>query len=482
MTKRRDLMEELMARSSDSEFEDDGSGEEDDEDDSVDDEETESEPEKPRAKREPAPAPSDDSDDSDESDESDDSETEDETPTSRQAQLRRELSTADLERAARYEAEESAIVVKEERGARGLFGDDDDDDDYDDYDDYDGLGERAARGVKEALDSATDDDAEDEEAEEVSKAMDAKLLAESFTESLLASGDERLAQQGENEEADEAAVRAHEAKLQPVSEAERYETKTALWSLVAHVSRREQSALRHGQRLDGPPIEDPIAHSDEFKRKFRWPVRMMNLPEQDFAQDPIEIYNDYELELARTEQQDQQAAPGSYQAHARRASAFAPVPRPIVEAAAAAAAESQRASRKRKRPCGTVSATALTVAARVGEQFTDRLLASLISDNASALQGSNPGYSQRSWTPLPVSRRPVANWRFVLENALKQSVGDAAGGRLSASLRPETLHRIRERLKTLNSLPWKSDDSDLFTSPSHPDASTDSHAAELVIL
>lgn len=89
-----------------------------------------------------------------------------------------------------------------------------------------------------------------------------------------------------------------------------------------------------------------------------------------------------------------------------------------------------------------MSAAALTAAARVSEQFTDQLLESLIRDNAAALQGRNPGYAQRSWTPLPVSRRPVANWRFVLENALKHSMGDADGGRLSPSLRPEYVMAI----------------------------------------
>lgn len=87
-----------------------------------------------------------------------------------------------------------------------------------------------------------------------------------------------------------------------------------------------------------------------------------------------------------------------------------------------------------------MSAASLTAIARIGERFTDDLLEYMISENAAALQGANSGYSQRSWTPLPVSRKPVANWRFVLENVLKQSGGEVGGKeaeRLCPSLRPE---------------------------------------------
>lgn len=181
-----------------------------------------------------------------------------------------------------------------------------------------------------------------------------------------------------------------------------------------------------------------------------------------FSQDPVEIYNDYELKLKKPsnascdpEQERQQSH--RHPAQSRVASAFAQLPRPVVEAAAASA---QHRSRKRKRlstepkSTGDVSAAALTNLARVGGRFADRFLDSLVSDNAAALQGANEGYSQRSWyaptlplcilswlvvdfvahcvldgadrTSLPVTRKPVANWRFVLENVMKHHAGNSS--------------------------------------------------------
>lgn len=126
-----------------------------------------------------------------------------------------------------------------------------------------------------------------------------------------------------------------------------------------------------------------------------------------FSQDAIEIYNDYELNLknkaAEIEPQPDQE-PHRIPRQPRAKSAFAHVPSPIVEATAkAAAAHQQLTSRKRQRSqreepnSETVSATALTNVARMGERFADRFLESLISDNAAALQGTNDDYSQRDW-------------------------------------------------------------------------------------
>lgn len=163
-----------------------------------------------------------------------------------------------------------------------------------------------------------------------------------------------------------------------------------------------------------------------------------------FVQDPSEIYDDYEVQIAPSK-----AADARLLQHQRT---FAQVPRPVVEAAAAAmAAAQQQSTRKRKRPeseptaVQATSRATLNAVARASEVFTDSFLESLIFDNAAALQGAEHSYSQRSWcgqhvllwsfamatrrsrshymlcwssrTRLPVSRMPVANWRFVLEHA-----------------------------------------------------------------
>ncbi|EGZ23619.1 hypothetical protein PHYSODRAFT_480370 [Phytophthora sojae] len=164
----------------------------------------------------------------------------------------------------------------------------------------------------------------------------------------------------------------------------------------------EETAIRRGVRLSGPPLEHATTHSDEYARKFRWPQHVRNLRKTNFSQDPLEILEDYE-------------------------SAFAQVPRPIVALAAEAL---RRSSRKRRRSGsgggenqtepseeGPSAATLLNIA-RVGGQFGDHFVESLLTANARALQGIDDGfdYDKRCWSSLPTKKKPIANWRFVLEH------------------------------------------------------------------
>uniref|UniRef100_K3WK79 Uncharacterized protein n=1 Tax=Globisporangium ultimum (strain ATCC 200006 / CBS 805.95 / DAOM BR144) TaxID=431595 RepID=K3WK79_GLOUD len=199
---------------------------------------------------------------------------------------------------------------------------------------------------------------------------------------------------------------------------------------------------------------------------------MINLPARDFSQDPMEIFNDYELPVKASDSSPRNTP--SEQEHrihgsqsARTASAFAQLLSPVVEAAAASA---QQLLKKRKRlhsdPEGSregdnVSAKKLMNLARIGTRFADRFLDSMIRDNAAVLQGEDKDYLQRSWNPLPVTRKPVANWRFAFENALKHHTGNGASqDAVCPPLRQTTLVRIRDRLKKLYSLPWTTEDNE----------------------
>ncbi|KAF1330140.1 hypothetical protein FI667_g5446, partial [Globisporangium splendens] len=320
--------------------------------------------------------------------------------------------------------------IKDEQVDRDLFGDDEDDEDEgdeniddinNDYNDNEEDEEEDLMWKSEGEDArAYDDESTEEESRPASSNM------HSFTDELLmnseSNGDEHLLEN--TEDAADKPLR--------LSGQESFDTRLLMRNILSNLSTREKAGIRRGVRVVGPPIQEPNARVDEFKRKFRWPVRMINLPAKDFSQDPMEIFNDYELPVKTPDTAAKNAPPGQkHRVHAsqipRAASAFAQLPSPVVEAAAA----SVRLSRKRKRSHphpedaregDGISAKKLTNLARIGTRFADRFLDSMIRDNAAVLQGEDKDYLQRSWT----------------------------------------LVRIRDRLKKLYSLPWTTEDNELL--------------------
>lgn len=122
-----------------------------------------------------------------------------------------------------------------------------------------------------------------------------------------------------------------------------------------------------------------------------------------FSQDPLEILEDYEVVSGAQQSRSDQGEQDTPQE-----SAFAQVPRPIVALAAEAL---RRSSRKRRRSGsgggenqtepseeGPSAATLLNIA-RVGGQFGDHFVESLLTANARALQGIDDGfdYDKRCW-------------------------------------------------------------------------------------
>ncbi|KAI9922085.1 hypothetical protein PsorP6_002591 [Peronosclerospora sorghi] len=234
-----------------------------------------------------------------------------------------------------------------------------------------------------------------------------------------------------------------------VSNADISQAKFVLRNIKSRIPLIEETAIRRGVKLSGPPLEFATMHMDEYARyvtivsagfngfmdyllcdfrKFRWPQQIRNLKNTDFSQDPIEIFEDFEL-LRECDQPDQAEQSVSME------SPFAQVPRPIVALAAGAL---RRSSQKRKRTCSEnkelssmfPSAHTLLGFARVGGQFSDHVVESLLTANGKALQGIEDDFEcdmdKRCWSSLPTKKKPIANWRFVLEH-VRRTMGRPQG-------------------------------------------------------
>nr|CCA15608.1 conserved hypothetical protein [Albugo laibachii Nc14]CCA16330.1 conserved hypothetical protein [Albugo laibachii Nc14] len=247
------------------------------------------------------------------------------------------------------------------------------------------------------------------------------------------------------------------SSITPITTTESHED---IEELIAHilsfVSSSEAKALRDGKQASGPPIQYPVEYHDQFKRKFRWPMHIHNVRNQNFYQDPLEIFSDYELVS------DADATMDLLEKHSTT------VARPLIECIARNASDLVR---KRKRQNENESPPVMDPAklyelSKYLSEFSDRLLATMLKQNAIALQGRASIYSQKCWSRLPTSKRPVANWRFVFEQLCNPT------SRSQSSLGNETLLdqivlcRIRDRLKTLYGIPWmKQDQVDFFRLP-----------------
>lgn len=194
----------------------------------------------------------DDQDDEDnDDDDDDDEETEDENDDDMEGKLLnvRQVTREEFEREAQYDEEDEEIVVKEEQGVRSLFGDDDDDDDDDDDSDDDDAGDGRAN-----INLITQEESAEEEDD--ASAMDSKDL--SFADELMQS------QAGSVDGS--VVVESGEQKPLELGVHEQFEMKAAVVHIISKVSLSERRALKRGHKLEGPPVEDPIAHVDEFKR------------------------------------------------------------------------------------------------------------------------------------------------------------------------------------------------------------------------
>ncbi|KAH7476674.1 uncharacterized protein KRP23_7354 [Phytophthora ramorum] len=256
-----------------------------------------------------------------------------------------------------------------------------------------------------------------------------------------------------------------------LSDGEVRQAKYVMRNITSHVPLIEETAIRRGVKPTGPPIEFATTHLDEYARKFRWPQHVRNLRNADFSQDPSEILEDYEV-LLETKQ------PGTDQGDqdVPKESAFAQVPRPIV----ALAAEALRcSSRKRERSAGSEnqaepseqnpSASALLNIARIGGRFGDGFVESLLSANGKALQGIDNGfdYDKRCWSSLPTRKKPIANWRFVLEHVRRTMCRpEDPDTAIYPPMKHETFERITKRLKNLYGHTTQHEEYDMFKATS----------------
>lgn len=190
---------------------------------------------------------SDDERDDDDDEDEDEDETEDGNDEVEEKLSVRQVTIEDLLREAEYHEEEEEIVMKEDQGLRSLFGDDDDK--FDD-DEAAAGNDRANINVITREESAEVDD---------TSAVDSKDF--SFTNELLAS----QAGSVDGSVAGHSVVDVEQTPL-VLHESERYETKAAMFHIMSKVSLSERRALNRGIKLEGPPVEEPIAHVDEFKR------------------------------------------------------------------------------------------------------------------------------------------------------------------------------------------------------------------------
>ncbi|KAG7390361.1 hypothetical protein PHYPSEUDO_008189 [Phytophthora pseudosyringae] len=236
--------------------------------------------------------------------------------------------------------------------------------------------------------------------------------------------------------------------------------KFVLRNITIHVPLLEETAIRRGVKLSGPPREFATTHSDEYAR---------------FSQDPSEILEDYEV-MADI----RQSQPNPREQDVPKESPFAQVPRPIVALAAEAL---HRSSRKRKRIARSKncdehapSAAALLNTARTAGQFGDHFVESLLSANGKALQGigSEFDYDKRCWSSLPTKKKPIANWRFVLEHVQKTLGTSDSDDAICPPMKQKTLERITKRLKKLYGYTTQHEEYDVFAG----EAPTSSNNAE----
>ncbi|TDH70657.1 hypothetical protein CCR75_001216 [Bremia lactucae] len=180
-------------------------------------------------------------------------------------------------------------------------------------------------------------------------------------------------------------------------------------------------------------------------------------------EDPTEIFKDYELP-----KENQQPFHDSKDLNV---SPFAQVPRPMV-ALAADALSRKRKRTVRKEMCESISAATLLNVARVGSQFGDHFVESMLVRNGKALQGivdCDFVYDKSCWSSLPIKRKPVANWRFVFEHVRKWMGSLKRDDAVYSPLTQKSFKRITKRLKSLYGYTTQHEEHDIFETKADPD-------------
>uniref|UniRef100_M4BZK3 Uncharacterized protein n=1 Tax=Hyaloperonospora arabidopsidis (strain Emoy2) TaxID=559515 RepID=M4BZK3_HYAAE len=209
------------------------------------------------------------------------------------------------------------------------------------------------------------------------------------------------------------------------------QAKFVLRNITSRIPLVEETAIRRSVKLSGPPLEFATTHSDEHARKFRWPQHTRNLRNTNFVQDPIEILEDFELLTGARQPSTHPTTSHQLRPNGEAVpleSAFARIPRPMVALAAEALCRSSQ-KRKRINSANEGGASLLPPAstllgfARIGGRFSDHFVGSLIRSNGKALHGTDDelvcSLDKRCWSSLPTKKKPVANWRFILEHVQK---------------------------------------------------------------
>ncbi|CAH0491299.1 unnamed protein product [Peronospora farinosa] len=280
--------------------------------------------------------------------------------------------------------------------------------------------------------------------------------------------------ESEEEWLDDESRHQEEEEERVVLQGDISQARFVLRNITSRIPLIEETAIRRGVKLSGPPLEFATTHLDEYARKFRWPQHVRNLRNTNFSQDPTEILEDFEL-LTTAKQSESELPVSSFllkqtERDVSQDSAFAQVPRPMV---ALAAGTLRRSLRKRKRTTQEVafselpSAHTLLNVARVGGQFGDHFVESLLSSNGKALQGIDDEYcndiDKRCWSSLPTKKKPIANWRFVLEH-VRRTMGSSTGSSdaVYPPMKQQTIERITHRLKKLHGCTTQHEENDIL--------------------
>ncbi|KDO24994.1 hypothetical protein SPRG_09724 [Saprolegnia parasitica CBS 223.65] len=207
--------------------------------------------------------------------------------------------------------------------------------------------------------------------------------------------------------------------------------------LASHVSAPELHHIHYGVPPSGPPTRAPLKENDELASTFVWPVNPKNVLSTEFEQDASTIQLDLDLD---SDSDTETAVEPTL-------TALPALPRPLCEIV------TDRCRQHGLQPTPTTTSH-LGYLARQSNVFLDKMLESLLTRNAMALQGNEQHFSSSSWTMY--KGMPCANWRFVAEGLLQATDGTGrAHSVLPRQLTDATKKRIEARIRALYDQPWQ---------------------------